>query len=90
MTQDQITIGSYNCSGLSNSTKRHTVFSWLKNKNLQIYYLQETHSLPSDEEKWREEWDGPIIFCHGSRRSKGLMILFKKQLHFKWRIEVLV
>ena len=82
MTQDHITISSYNCSGLSNPTKRHTVFSWLKDKNHQLYFLQETHSLPSDEDKWRKEWDGSIIFCHGSRRSKGLMILFKKQLDF--------
>lgn len=82
MTLDQITIGSYNCSGLADFKKRLTVFSWLKEKNHQIFCLQETHSIISDEAQWRDEWEGPIFFSHGSRRSKGVMILFKKQLDF--------
>lgn len=82
MISDQITIGSYNCSGLAENKKRHDVFSWLKNKNYQIFRLQETHSLAADEVLWQEEWEGPIYFSHGSRKSKGVMILFKKHFDF--------
>ena len=82
MMNDQIAIGSYNCSGLADPKKRRTIFSWLKDKKHLIYYLQETHSQFSDETQWREEWDGDIIFSHGTRKSKGVMILFKKQLDF--------
>ena len=80
MSIDQLAIASYNCNGLADRKKRGEVFTWLKNKSHQIFYLQETHSLSSNEVQWRNEWDGPIYFSHGSRSSKGVMILLKKQL----------
>ena len=30
---------------------------------------------------WRAEWGGEILFAHGSKHSKGVMILFKPPLN---------
>ena len=46
-----------------------------------IIFLQETYSDPSLEDVWREEWGGEIQFAHGSKDSKGVMILFKPSSH---------
>ena len=43
--------------------------------------LQETYSDPSLEDVWRAEWGGEILFAHGSKHSKGVMILFKPSLN---------
>ena len=39
-------------------------------------FLQETHSLVSDENQWQTEWGSDIIFSHGSNNSRGVAILF--------------
>lgn len=43
-------------------------------------FLQETYSDPGLEDFWRSEWGGKILFAHGSKHSKGVMILFKPSL----------
>ena len=30
---------------------------------------------------WRAEWGGEILFAHGFKHSKGVMILFKPSLN---------
>ena len=44
-------------------------------------FLQETYSDPSLENVWRAEWGGEILFAHGSKHSKDIMILFKPSLN---------
>ena len=39
-----VLICSYNVRGLGNDSKREQVFSWIKEKNIDICPLQETHS----------------------------------------------
>ena len=34
----------------------------------------------SSEEFWRAEWGGDIFFAHGSKHSRGVMILFRPPL----------
>jgi hypothetical protein len=65
--------------------KRLKIFSYLKDKinNHGIVFLQETHSSPGDEEQWMKEWDGDLIFSHGSSNSKGVIIGFTKNLNAK-------
>ena len=69
MVRGEISIASYNCNGLADYKKR-SVFTWLKEKEYNIYCLQETHSTSLDEVVWKRDWDGEIIFCHGQRNSK--------------------
>ena len=38
--------------------------------------LQETDSKLEDENVWKREWGGEIVFSHGSRSSRGACIMF--------------
>ena len=79
MTCSSVTIATYNCNGLANDSKRNEVFTWLQDKkNIKIICVQETHS--ENELKWKSEWGGDILFSHGLSNSRGVMILFKKEL----------
>lgn len=42
--------------------------------------MQETYSSASLEDFWRAEWGGDIFFAHGSKHSRGVMILFRPSL----------
>ena len=63
------------------SIKRRELFRWLHLNRFDIIFLQETYSDPSLEDVWRAEWGGEILFAHGSKHSKGVMILFKPSLN---------
>lgn len=69
---------SLNVRGLNNEIKRKALFDWLRNQSAQIIFLQETYSTQALESKWEQEWEGKIIFAHGTNHSKGTAILFKR------------
>ena len=73
----EIRYGSLNCNGLGNSIKRDKVLNWLKNKNDDVIFLQETHSVKSTESDWYKNWGPEIYFSHGSSNSQGVAILIK-------------
>ena len=58
------------------------MFNYLREKleTNGIFSLQETHSTPSVEEEWKKQWEGELLFSHGSSNSKGCMIGFTKNL----------
>ena len=37
-------VGCYNCNGMGGKHKRDQVLNWLKTKNENIIFIQETHS----------------------------------------------
>ena len=80
MSLDSLCIASYNCNGLANSTKRIEIFTWLSEKKLDIICLQEVHSTLEQEDCWKREWRGAILFNHGTSNQKGVMILFRESL----------
>ena len=47
-----------------------------------IALLQETHSTKSSENIWKSEWGGKGYFSHDTSNSKGVCILFRKNLDF--------
>ena len=53
------------------------LFSWLHKKSCNIIFLQETHSIEKDEQMWKNEWGGEILYSHGSNDSCGVSILIK-------------
>lgn len=63
-----------------NPSKEGSFFGGFILVNFHIIFLQETYSDPGLEEVWRAEWGGKILFAHGSKHSKGVMILFKPSL----------
>ena len=51
--------------------KRRSIFTYLKDQNCHLYFLQETYSEPKDEIVWRSEWGGEILYSHGTNRKKA-------------------
>ena len=71
---------SLNVRGLNSSRKRRQVFRWLHQQQSDIIFLQETYSSPECIKRWETEWEGKIVYSHGSYHSRGVMILFKPRL----------
>lgn len=71
---------SFNARGLNKSIKRRKLFRWLHLNKFDVVFLQETYSDASLEASWRAEWGGEIFFAHGSKHSRGVMILFRPSL----------
>ena len=76
---------SNNVKGICSSEKRLKIFEYLKNNihHNGSVFLQETHSLAKDENKWKDDFKDPLFFSHGSTNSCGVAIGFcgLKSLH---------
>lgn len=46
----------------------------MKLKNIDISFVQETHSCIDNEVDWQREWDGTVIMSHKSSMSAGVAI----------------
>ena len=78
-----LVLNTFNTRGLGDSVKRRAVFHWLKRFYPGIILLQETHSTFSLETQWQREWGGIIKFCHGTRNSRGVAILFPQNMNIE-------
>jgi len=56
--------------------KKEKGFRWLHINKFQVIFLQETYSSSEIEKLWSAEWGGKTLFCHGSKDSKGTVIMF--------------
>lgn len=84
MESININIFSLNANGLGDDTKRHAVFSKLKQKGKGVFLLQETHSCTMNASRFEKSWGNKnIIFSHGKSNSKGAAILFSDGFDFK-------
>ena len=72
-------IVSLNVRGISNFKKRRTIFTWCRQKNADVIFLQETHSVLASEKQWKNEWVGKMLFSHGSPNSCGTAILISNK-----------
>ena len=75
---NNITIRNLNVRGLRDKKRRKETFNLFKQDKNDIILLQETHSQDEDINLWSKEWNGPVIFAHGSSNSKGVCILINK------------
>ena len=75
MDSNRLSVKTFNVNGMGQVDKRVAIFNKIRKYNC-IALLQETHSTPSCENKWKKEWGGQIIFLHGSSNSTGVAILF--------------
>ena len=63
--------------------KRQAVFEKLKRKGSGIFLLQETHCTKDKEAIWKRQWGCQnIIFSNGTSSSRGVAILFTKDIEF--------
>lgn len=85
MASFNFNVLSLNVRGLqSDVLKRMSIFNWLKRFNCSnsIVFLQETHSSTGCEQMWKRDWGSDIFYSHGTTDSRGVAILFPKQLDY--------
>lgn len=74
---------TYNTRGLGNFAKRKQLFTLLKYKGVDVIFLQETHGSDENMRFWRSQWGGNILFANGTSDSRGVLILFRRELDYK-------
>jgi exonuclease III len=67
-------IVSKNVRGINNPKKR-SIFSWVRKQNADIALLQEVYSSKENENKWKNEWGGQVVYAHGTKHSRGTIVL---------------
>ena len=75
-------IGSLNVWGLGDEVKRKSVYSWLRDKQMNIYFLQETRCIPDKEKIWENEWGYKSYFSSSNRAAQGVQTLFMNNFQF--------
>ena len=71
-----LTFITNNTKGIHNKSKRVSVVEYFQNKlgNKRILFLQETHSTFNDENTWKNDFNAPVIYSHGTSQSCGVLI----------------
>ena len=72
----KVRVGSLNINGGRDLEKRVVTADMIKRKQLDIVFLQETHSDPHNEVDWGLWWRGQYVLSHGTNRSAGVAVLF--------------
>ena len=54
-------LGTLHIRGINKHSKRIATFNWVKNKNFDVMFLQESFNWKGDENMWQTEWGGPIF-----------------------------
>ena len=79
----QIAISSMNVRELTDTVKGKDVFNWLKDKRYSIYCLQDIHVGEKKFKCFKEDWGVEVITSVNSSESRGIEILFAKNLDYE-------
>ena len=80
---NNIKLCSWNVRGLQKPAKRSALLSFLKNQDVSIAFLQETHLEDKDNVKMQRGWVGQVFATSYSSFSRGVAILISKKLMFR-------
>lgn len=75
-----IKLATFNVNGINIPTKCRTIFSSLRELNLDFYCLQETHSTNNGLPLWQREWGGKFYSSNGRQNSRGVAVLVRRTL----------
>lgn len=75
-----INISSYNVNGLGIESKRREIFKHIRDCEIDVCLLQETHSTEGTENLWQNEWGGKILFSHGTSAARGVAVMIRPGL----------
>ena len=73
---------SWNTNGINQQIKRRKVLNFLRNHNIDISFLQESHLTEAEHLKLGKQWQGQIYFSSFSSQARGVVILIKKGVPF--------
>lgn len=74
-------LGSLNVNGLRDGGKRVLLSEFLRLKDSEVIFLQETHSDIKNESELNLWWEGKVCLSHGTNVSAGVAILFATHLN---------
>lgn len=78
LLMSEVHLASLNVNGARNFKKRAKIFDEFQQKNIDIAFLQETHSSSDNVIDWMKEFNGTPVLSHNSTLSGGVAILFSK------------
>ena len=73
---DGLKFALFNVKGLGNKEKRRIIFQWLKDKKVDICFIQEAHYTNECKVVWGKDWGGEMYFSGNDSRSMGVGIMF--------------
>ena len=73
--------------GFVTISKENLSLHGLSNKIPIQFFLRESYSTPDIENEWKFQWQDKMLFAHGTNHSRGVLILFNKELHFEIKSE---
>ena len=86
--ESHLKVNSVNCQGLGDANKRRDIFAYLRKKNLNIYFLQDTHFIPTDEKFIKTQWGYKAYFSSYKSNSRGVAIMFNNNFEFSVEKEI--
>ena len=85
MSDIEFIVVSYNVNGIGDDQKRRKMFNCLKKKtsNKAVIFMQEIHSTEATEKCLEYQWEGKMLFSHGTSSSAGVCICFSHNQEHK-------
>ncbi len=80
LLMDILRVGSLNVNGGRDRNKRAIIAEYAYLKDINVMFLQETHSDSQNEVELYRWWEGECILSHGTNLSAGVAIIFSKHL----------
>jgi exonuclease III len=74
---------SVNIRGLRNKEKRKMIYNWITNQKADICFLQETFLDTILDNSMKKEWSIETISSFGTNHSRGVTIVYKKNVDLK-------
>ncbi|CAM5113120.1 unnamed protein product [Eretmochelys imbricata] len=73
-------IATLNTRSCRMALRRSQVLSYLREGRYSVVFLQETHTDPAAEDRWRLEWEDGVYFSHFATWQAGVATLFSPNL----------
>ena len=73
-----------NIKGIQHNSKRLSVVEYFKNElgNNGILFLEETHSTINDENIWKNDFNAPFFYSHGTSQFCGVLNAYFGNVNF--------
>ena len=78
-----VRLTSLNVKGANSAVKRKKILMYLKQKNPDLVFLQETHLEKEDSLLFQRDWVGKVYYSAGTSSQRGVAILTRKNLNIK-------
>ena len=86
-----IRVGSLNINGARDVQKRMLLYELIKQKNIDVVYVQETHSDCMNAIDWKRKWEREVLLTHmSSNRGEGAVLFAKSFLPVSYQVEEVI